>query len=102
VVAGLVNGPSLAPGLIWLGFESGGIYPLDLASAGYPGCKLYTNFLITMPVTVTNGSSDRVQIGIPNDNSLVCARFYMQGLAVVVQPSLNVEFSDFLRVLIGL
>jgi hypothetical protein len=102
VTVHLANGPAgPAPALIWLGFDSGGIYPFDLSTAGYPGCKLYTDFMATFPALVQGGVSNRIQRGIPADKSLVCARFYLQGLAIEI-PSMNIEFSDFLRVLIGI
>jgi hypothetical protein len=102
LVLNLQNGATgPVPGFIWMGTTSSGLYPFDLAGAGYPGCKLYTNFLVLFPVVVQGGVSNRIQLGIPADKSLICGQVFFQGLTIdPAAPS--VEFSDFVRVLFGI
>ncbi len=60
--------------------------PLDLTYVGMPGCHLYTDPIMTLPLTNAGGTATW-PMDIPNTPSLVGATFYMQG--AVISPGTN-------------
>jgi hypothetical protein len=82
-VAELTNLPPGNSALLWLGFSKTSWasvqLPLDLGSAGMPGCSLLVAAQYHFPVfNLTGGGSTTLQI--PDDAALVGAPFYLQGL----------------------
>lgn len=54
--------------------------PLDLAAWGMPGCTLYTNGILLVPVSVQGGSGVAT-VTVPNAANLLGVPFYAQALA---------------------
>lgn len=60
--------------------------PFDLAAIGAPGCLLWTDLAVIIPITYAGGGTN-FSLGIPNLNSLVNSSIYLQAaLADVSVP----------------
>jgi len=60
--------------------------PLELSPLGMPGCSLYANPLVTLPLT-NQGGTATWSVPIPNDPSYVGVSLYTQGF--VTSPGSN-------------
>jgi len=76
------------------------IAPIDLASAGFPGCTLYpTNFATAfLGVVDTNGNVPAFVFSIPNNPALAFTQLNCQAAALAGS---TVEFSDVVEAFLG-
>lgn len=99
----MTGGPTTGAGLIWLGFNTSPPLPIDLTGAGLTGCSLYCPIDVPLAgVAFRSGTSTAIRFAIPNDRSLACGRFCVQGLAIDSAAPGGLSLSDYVRVLIGL
>jgi hypothetical protein len=100
----LSNGPATRPAFLAVGASSGLPFPIDMTSAGYTGCTIYTWFDWPPIILATSASGTAsVPIAIPNSNSLLNLRLYQQ--FICFDPGANPgngTSSNYGRLLIGL
>lgn len=83
----LSQGPALSPASIIVGFSatqtSGGLsLPFQLAAVGMPGCSLYTDPMLALPVVTDASGNAALGFAVPADPNLIGADIYSQALCI--------------------
>lgn len=103
----LFGAPANAPTLSFIGSNPtswGGVpLPLDLTFMGLPGCNIYTDLLVSVPIQANIAGIATLSMPVPANPALVGAVGYNQWgvLDSRVNPSLGFAMSDGVKVTLG-
>ncbi len=87
--------------LLNIGNRNGGVFPIDLSSAGYPGSSRYTNSNMTMVVRTDPQGIGRLPLQLPKTRDLIGTKLYMQGVLFNKAAPGGLALSDYVRMVAG-
>ena len=92
-----------APTLLHVGTTSAlPLFPFDLGLLGAPGCTMYCNAAIAVPMTTSSSGTSRISLNVPNLTSVVCFKLYFQWVNLdAMANALGVTTSDYGRAVFG-
>jgi hypothetical protein len=97
------NAVATRPTLLVVGTNSAlPVFPLDLAPFGAPGCVLYIDQVVSVPMVTTANGTSSLPLTIPNDPALVGLKLYFQWANLdTAANALGVTTSNYGRALLG-
>lgn len=97
------NALASSPTLLHVGTTSAlPVFPFDLGLLGAPGCTMYTNAAISVPMSTSSSGTSRITVNVPNVPSLACFKLYFQWVNLdPMANTLGITTSDYGRAIFG-